>query len=117
MLVRYLYNLLLHLALPLIALRLLFRALRAADYAKRVPERFALCLPKTQPGGIWLHAVSLGESIAAAPLVQALLERYPPVPRGFAPCLASACSIVICLMTCLGRRAVLSADCGQGLPF
>ncbi|KXU38920.1 3-deoxy-D-manno-octulosonic acid transferase [Ventosimonas gracilis] len=80
MLVRYLYNLLLHLALPLIALRLLFRALRAADYAKRVPERFALCLPKTQPDGIWLHAVSLGESIAAAPLVQTLLERYPHLP-------------------------------------
>jgi len=77
---RFLYNLLLHLALPLIALRLLWRALRAADYGKRILERFALRLPTVQPGGIWLHAVSLGESIAAAPLVEALLERYPHLP-------------------------------------
>jgi len=77
---RYWYNLLLHLALPLIALRLFWRALRAADYGKRMLERFALRLPTVQPGGIWLHAVSLGESIAAAPLVEALLERYPHLP-------------------------------------
>ncbi len=31
-------------------------------------------------GGIWLHAVSLGEAKAAAPLVQALHERYPDMP-------------------------------------
>jgi len=77
---RYLYNLLLHLALPLIALRLLWRVLRAAAYGKRIPERFALGLPKLKTDGIWLHAVSLGESIAAAPLVEALLEHYPDLP-------------------------------------
>jgi len=76
----FLYNLLLHLALPLILLRLLFRTLRAADYAKRIGERFALRLPPLQRGGIWLHAVSLGESIAAAPLVEALLVRHPHLP-------------------------------------
>ena len=31
-------------------------------------------------GGVWLHAVSLGEAKAAAPLVQALHERYPDLP-------------------------------------
>jgi 3-deoxy-D-manno-octulosonic-acid transferase len=33
-----------------------------------------------KPGGIWVHAVSVGESIAAAPMIRALLERYPNLP-------------------------------------
>ena len=31
-------------------------------------------------GGIWVHAVSVGESIAAAPMVRALLKAYPELP-------------------------------------
>lgn len=77
---RALYTLLLHLALPLIAVRLLWRAWRAPDYAKRVGERFAIGLPPMQQEGIWIHAVSLGESIAAAPLIRELLARYPQLP-------------------------------------
>ncbi|MBS7662246.1 lipid IV(A) 3-deoxy-D-manno-octulosonic acid transferase [Pseudomonas lalucatii] len=77
---RPLYSLLLHLALPLIVLRLAYRAWRAPAYARRLGERFALGLPPLKPGGIWLHAVSLGESIAAAPLIRELLERYPQLP-------------------------------------
>ncbi|MNM89977.1 3-deoxy-D-manno-octulosonic acid transferase [compost metagenome] len=33
-----------------------------------------------RPGGIWVHAVSVGESIAAAPMIKALQERYPQLP-------------------------------------
>jgi 3-deoxy-D-manno-octulosonic-acid transferase len=77
---RPLYSLLLHLCLPLILLRLAWRAGRAPAYARRVAERFACALPVVRPGGIWLHAVSLGESIAAAPLVRELLARYPQLP-------------------------------------
>lgn len=77
---RQLYSLLFHLCLPLILLRLAWRAWRAPAYGRRVPERFACALPALRPGGIWLHAVSVGESIAAAPLVQALLARYPQLP-------------------------------------
>ncbi|MCY1423365.1 3-deoxy-D-manno-octulosonic acid transferase [compost metagenome] len=33
-----------------------------------------------KPGGIWVHAVSVGESIAAAPMIRALLARYPNLP-------------------------------------
>jgi 3-deoxy-D-manno-octulosonic-acid transferase len=77
---RTLYNLLLHLAVPLIALRLAYRAWRAPAYARRIGERFALGLPALKPGGIWVHAVSLGESIAAAPLIRELLARYPHLP-------------------------------------
>lgn len=77
---RTLYTLLLHLALPLIALRLYLRGRKAPAYRQRIAERFAFRLPPLQPGGIWVHAVSVGESIAAAPLIRALRERYPELP-------------------------------------
>jgi 3-deoxy-D-manno-octulosonic-acid transferase len=77
---RTLYTLLFHLGLPLVAIRLWLRARKAPAYAKRIGERFALNLPAMQPGGIWVHAVSVGESIAAAPMIRALLQRYPQLP-------------------------------------
>lgn len=77
---RTLYTLLFHLGLPLIALRLAWRAWRAPAYARRIAERFAFGLPPLQPGGIWVHAVSVGESIAAAPMIRALRERHPQLP-------------------------------------
>lgn len=77
---RTLYTVLFHLGLPLIALRLWLRARKAPAYAKRVSERFARGLPPMQRGGIWVHAVSVGESIAAAPMIRALLARYPQLP-------------------------------------
>lgn len=77
---RTLYTLLFHLGLPLVAIRLWLRARKAPAYAKRIGERFALNLPVMQPGGIWVHAVSVGESIAAAPMIRALLTRYPQMP-------------------------------------
>lgn len=77
---RTLYTLLFHLGLPLVALRLLLRARKAPAYRQRIKERFAFGLPAMQPGGIWVHAVSVGESIAAAPMVRALLKAYPDLP-------------------------------------
>ena len=77
---RTLYTLLFHLGLPLVAIRLWLRARKAPAYARRIGERFALNLPAMQPGGIWVHAVSVGESIAAAPMIRELLKRYPQLP-------------------------------------
>ena len=77
---RHLYTLLLHLALPLIALRLALRARKAPAYARRIKERFSFGLPPLQTGGIWVHAVSVGESIAAAPMIRALQARHPELP-------------------------------------
>ncbi|EXF45339.1 3-deoxy-D-manno-octulosonic-acid transferase [Pseudomonas sp. BAY1663] len=77
---RTLYTLLFHLGLPLIFLRLLWRAWRAPAYARRIGERFAIGLPPLAPGGIWVHAVSVGESIAAAPLIRELMARHPGLP-------------------------------------
>ena len=77
---RTLYTLLFHLGLPLVAIRLWLRARKAPAYAQRIGERLALNLPALQPGGIWVHAVTVGESIAAAPMIRALLKRYPQLP-------------------------------------
>ncbi|NWE44821.1 lipid IV(A) 3-deoxy-D-manno-octulosonic acid transferase [Pseudomonas gingeri] len=77
---RTLYTLLFHLGLPLVALRLWLRARKAPAYARRIGERFARGLPPMRPDGIWVHAVSVGESIAAAPMIRALLAQYPQMP-------------------------------------
>lgn len=77
---RMFYTVLFHLGLPLILLRLLLRARQAPAYARRIGERFALGLPALKAGGIWVHAVSVGESIAAAPMIRELMVRYPDLP-------------------------------------
>ena len=78
---RLLYNLLLHLALPWVLLRLWWRGRREpgyrADWAQRF-GRYTEAPPSPPPPPlIWVHAVSLGETLAAAPLVTALRARYP----------------------------------------
>ncbi|WP_109512901.1 lipid IV(A) 3-deoxy-D-manno-octulosonic acid transferase [Pseudomonas ovata] len=77
---RTLYTLLFHLGLPLVALRLWLRARKAPAYRQRIKERFGFGLPVMRRGGLWVHAVSVGESIAAAPMVRALLKAYPDLP-------------------------------------
>ncbi len=50
-------------------------------YGRTLPERFGgLPFPVIAPGGIWLHAVSLGEVLSAVDLVQALRKKYPDTP-------------------------------------
>jgi len=73
---RALYPLLLWLALPLIPLRLLVRGFRERGYWRHIPERFGFMgtLPD-QP--VWMHAVSVGEARAAAPLVEKFLAQTP----------------------------------------
>ncbi len=71
MLARIAYSCVYGLLLPLIVLRLIWRG-----HAARWQERFGV-IPKHDRPIIWLHAVSVGETIAAAPLVKALQARYP----------------------------------------
>ncbi len=75
---RFLYTLAWLLALPFAFLYLLRRAWRQPAYLDHWGERlgFAPRLPGTRPL-IWLHAVSVGETRAAAPLVRALQQRHP----------------------------------------
>lgn len=73
---RYLYTFLFYLALPFIFLRLLWRSRRAPLYRARWAERMGF-YPKRFYQCIWVHAVSLGETIAAIPMIKALKEKYP----------------------------------------
>ncbi len=74
---RILYSLLILLALPFIGVRLCWRARRQPAYRKHVGERFGYYDAYETKPLIWLHAVSVGETRAAEPLVRALLEKYP----------------------------------------
>ena len=71
------YSLLLYLLMPLILLRLLWRGVRAPHYWRRWGERFGLYRREGPKIQVWLHAVSVGEFIAAIPLVRALMETIP----------------------------------------
>lgn len=73
---RYLYSFLFYLALPFIFLRLLWRSRRNPLYRSRWAERLGF-YPKRLDQCIWIHAVSLGETIAAIPLIKSLKEKYP----------------------------------------
>ena len=64
--------------LPYARVRLAWRARKDAGYAEHVSERFGRYdLPVGREPLIWIHAVSVGETRAAAPLVDALSARYP----------------------------------------
>ncbi|WP_018604342.1 lipid IV(A) 3-deoxy-D-manno-octulosonic acid transferase [Uliginosibacterium gangwonense] len=77
MFARLLYSLLWHLILPLVGLRLLWRARRQPEYLQHVGERFGAAPSFGGEPVIWLHAVSVGETRATQPLVKAILARYP----------------------------------------
>ena len=76
---RRLYSLLIYLALPFAFAAVLWRGLRDRGYWQGPGERFGWGRASAV-GSIWLHAVSLGEVSAAAPLVRALRLRYPQNP-------------------------------------
>ena len=74
---RLTYSFVLYLLTPLIWLRLLWRARRQPEYLQRLGERYGF-YGKRPPGPLlWVHAVSVGETRAAQPLVEALQRRWP----------------------------------------
>jgi 3-deoxy-D-manno-octulosonic-acid transferase len=74
---RRLYSALLWAALPFVLLRLLWRARRQSGYLQHLSERFGRYTQRPAAPLIWLHAVSVGETRAAAPVVKALRASYP----------------------------------------
>ena len=108
---RTLYTLLWYLALPLLPLRLWWRGWREPGYREHVGERFGRydtpfrgsdgaphASDPGKPPVIWVHAVSLGETRAAAPLIERLQRAYPQA------------TILLTHMTATGRAA------GKALP-
>ena len=85
------YQLLWHLLLPLAFIRLAWRSRHAFAYLHHIPERlgFGYSKPITK-GVVWIHAVSVGETRAAQPLIEAYLAKGE--------------SILLTHMTLNGRR-------------
>ncbi|HCG7365724.1 TPA: lipid IV(A) 3-deoxy-D-manno-octulosonic acid transferase [Vibrio parahaemolyticus] len=78
MLIRLIYTLLLALASPILLLSLYKSKPNKPKFGPRWKEHFGIT-PKlnTDQRPIWIHAVSVGESIAAAPLIKALKKQNP----------------------------------------
>lgn len=73
------YTVVVWLAMPAAALYLLWRSRRQAEYRRHWGERFGWVRypPRGARPLIWVHAVSVGETRAARPLIDALATRYP----------------------------------------
>ena len=113
---RALYTLLWYVALPLIPLRLWWRGRREPGYRTAIGERFGRYGDRKlarRRDLIWVHAVSLGETRAAAPLIERLAREHPET------------DLLLTSMTASGREAgrtlygdrVLQAWLPYDVPF
>ena len=80
---------------PFVVLIIIWKGLTNRAYWERVEERFGFGRSRTERRAIWIHAVSVGEVMAASTMVGELLERYPHLP------------LVITTVTPTGARRVI----------
>jgi len=73
---RHLYTFFLYLLTPFIIAYLGYRALKSTDYRGRIGERFGFNKFKINKPIILVHSVSVGETIAAIPLINNLLKQH-----------------------------------------
>lgn len=77
----WLYSLLVYLARPFYLLAFVWRSRADVRYRQRLAERLAYqTVPPSAKGGIVVHAVSMGEVVAATPLIERLLAQHPQLP-------------------------------------
>lgn len=72
---RFIYSVLMYLLTPYLLFRLWWKGRKLPAYRQRILERFSIGTAKTPPVDVWVHAVSLGEVIAATPLIDVMLEK------------------------------------------
>lgn len=72
---RQIYTILLYLLTPFLLVRLYWKGRRLPAYRQRIHERFSLGPIVASEVDVWLHAVSLGEVVAATPLIDMLLSK------------------------------------------
>lgn len=79
---QFFYTVLSYLIQPLVLLIMWQRGIKQPDYRKRLAERYAYYNGRHAPQaqGIVLHAASVGEVIAATPLIKAIQAQYPELP-------------------------------------
>jgi 3-deoxy-D-manno-octulosonic-acid transferase len=76
-LLRGLYSAVLYVLVPVTVYHLIWRGFRQGEYFERWSERYAAYREAPHAATVWVHAVSVGEVNAAAPLVNALLSMRP----------------------------------------
>lgn len=76
-LLRGLYSAVLYVLVPVTVYHLIWRGFRHGAYFERWSERYAAYHDAPHPATVWVHAVSVGEVNAAAPLVNALMAMRP----------------------------------------
>ncbi len=74
---RLAYTIVIYLLTPIVLLRLLWRSIKSPQYRQRIAERFGYINDISVEGPIWIHAVSVGEFIAAVPLIKKVMQQYP----------------------------------------
>lgn len=72
---RFVYSFLMYLLTPYLLFRLWWKGRGLPAYRQRILERFCLDKRQNKTVDIWVHAVSLGEVIAATPLIDAFLDK------------------------------------------
>ncbi len=76
---KLLYDLITYLLLVPYTLFLAVRAVMNREYRNKFAQRFGFGFPDLEDS-LWLHAVSVGEVVAAAPLIKALQRTWPARP-------------------------------------
>jgi 3-deoxy-D-manno-octulosonic-acid transferase len=80
--IRFFYSLLVYFLLPFTCFKLIYRGFRQPDYLKYWSERYGFYSASTKQIWskrkiLWIHAVSVGETKAAIPLIKLFLKKYP----------------------------------------
>jgi len=75
--VRLVYSILIGICIPFVLARLWLRGLKAKEYRTRRLERLGFFNAPVHQQHIWVHAVSVGELLAAEPIIRSLQTRFP----------------------------------------